>query len=142
HAVSMTTVLAGLFGAIVWNLLTWWWGLPSSSSHALGRGLCGAAGASAQGGWSALLWETGLWPKLIKPMILSPLIGFVLGAVIMTILTMILFKSRPSFVNKLFGRLQIISAGFMGLSHGTNDAQKTMGIISLALFTGTHAGAF
>lgn len=142
HAATMGMVLAGLLGAIVWNLLTWWWGLPSSSSHALVGGLCGAAVASPTGGWGALLWATGLWPKLIKPMILSPLIGFVLGAVIMMVLTMVLFKSRPSFVNKLFGRLQIISAGFMGLSHGTNDAQKTMGIIALALFTGTHAGAF
>jgi PiT family inorganic phosphate transporter len=142
HAVTLTTVLAGLIGAIVWNLLTWWWGLPSSSSHALVGGLCGAAVASPDGGWNALLWATGLWPKLIKPMILSPLIGFVLGALIMLLLTVFLFKQRPSFINKLFGRLQIISAGFMGLSHGTNDAQKTMGIISLALFTGTQAGAF
>jgi PiT family inorganic phosphate transporter len=142
HAVTMGTVLAGLIGAIIWNLLTWWWGLPSSSSHALVGGLCGAAVASIGGGWSALLWETGLWPKLIKPMILSPLIGFVLGAVIMTTLNLILRNSRPAAVNSLFGKLQIISAGFMGLSHGTNDAQKTMGIISLALFTGTAAGAF
>src|SRR4051794_30635987 len=86
HAVTMTTVLAGLMGAIVWNLLTWWWGLPSSSSHALVGGLCGAAVASPLGGWKALLWATGLWPKLIKPMILSPLIGFVLGAAIMLLL--------------------------------------------------------
>lgn len=142
HAVTMGTVLSGLFGAIVWNLLTWWWGLPSSSSHALVGGLCGAAVASSHGGWNALLWATGLWPKLIKPMVLSPLIGFVLGAIIMLLLTMVLYKSRPSFVNKLFGRLQIISAGAMGLSHGTNDAQKTMGIIALALFTGTQSGAF
>ena len=142
HAASMTMVLAGLIAAIIWNLLTWWWGLPSSSSHALVGGLCGAAVASSKGGWGALLWETGLWPKLIKPMILSPLVGFVLGAIIMLFLTWMLYRSRPSFVNNLFGKLQILSAGVMGFSHGTNDAQKTMGIITLALVTGTQAHAF
>lgn len=142
HAVTMVTVLAGLMGAIVWNLLTWWWGLPSSSSHALVGGLCGAAIASSPKGWGVLLWETGIWPKLVKPMVTSPLAGFVLGTLIMLALTVTFFKSRPSFVNKVFGRLQILSAGFMGVSHGTNDAQKTMGIIALALFTGTQSGAF
>lgn len=141
-AVTMSTVLAGLLGAIVWNLLTWWWGLPSSSSHALVGGLCGAAIATSPKGWGVLLWDTGLWPKLVKPMVSSPLIGFVLGSLIMIALSLLLFRSRPSFVNKLFGRLQIASAGFMGVSHGTNDAQKTMGIIALALFTGTQSGAF
>ncbi len=140
-AVTMGTVLAGLVSAIIWNLITWWFGIPSSSSHALVGGLCGAALASS-GDWHVLHWSTGLWPKLIKPMFLSPLIGFFLGAIIMSILNMILFKARPSFVNKLFGRLQIASAGFMGLSHGTNDAQKTMGIIALACFTGNSSGAF
>lgn len=141
-AVTMSTVLAGLLGAIVWNLLTWWWGLPSSSSHALVGGLCGAAIATSPKGWGVLLWDTGLWPKLVKPMVSSPLIGFVLGSLIMIALSILLYRSRPSFVNKLFGRLQIVSAGFMGVSHGTNDAQKTMGIIALALFTGTQSGAF
>ena len=141
-AVTMSTVLAGLLGAIVWNLLTWWWGLPSSSSHALVGGLCGAAIATSPKGWGVLLWDTGLWPKLVKPMVSSPLIGFVLGSLIMIALSILLYRSRPSFVNKLFGRLQIASAGFMGVSHGTNDAQKTMGIIALALFTGTQSGAF
>jgi len=141
-AVTMATVFAGLFGAIVWNLITWWFGLPSSSSHALVGGLCGAAIASSPRGWDVLLWSTGLWPKLIKPMFLSPLLGFVLGIIIMTILNIVLFKARPSSVNRIFGRLQIVSAGFMGLSHGTNDAQKTMGIIALAMYTGTQSGAF
>lgn len=141
-AITLATVLAGLIGAIIWNLITWWFGLPSSSSHALVGGLCGAAIASSPLGWGVLQWETGLWPKLIKPMILSPVIGFVLGFILMALLNMLLFRSRPSFVNKLFGKLQILSAGFMGISHGTNDAQKTMGIIALALVTGTHTGAF
>jgi PiT family inorganic phosphate transporter len=142
--VTLPTVLAALIGAIVWNLLTWWLGLPSSSSHALVGGLCGAAIATT-GGWSVLIWhegKVGLWPKLIKPMVLSPMAGFVLGAVIMCILMVILKKSRPSLVNKIFGRLQIVSAAFMGYSHGGNDAQKTMGILALALFTATSSGVF
>ncbi|HSJ01346.1 MAG: anion permease [Verrucomicrobium sp.] len=141
-AVTMATVLAALLGAIIWNLITWWFGIPSSSSHALVGGLCGAGIASSPKGWDVLLWSTGLWPKLIKPMLLSPLIGFVLGAIIMILLNAFLRKSPPSGVNRLFGRLQIVSAAFMGLSHGTNDAQKTMGIIALAMFSGTQAGAF
>jgi len=141
-AVTMGTVLAGLLSAIIWNLITWWFGIPSSSSHALVGGLCGAAVASSTQDWGVLQWSTGLWPKLIKPMVLSPLIGFVLGAFIMTLLNVILFKKRPSMVNKVFGRLQIVSAGLMGLSHGSNDAQKTMGIIALAMFTATADGTF
>jgi PiT family inorganic phosphate transporter len=141
-AVTMGTVFAALLGAIIWNLITWWFGIPSSSSHALVGGLCGAAIAASTQEWEVLQWSTGLWPKLIKPMILSPLIGFLLGGLIMTILNAILFKARPSTVNKIFGRLQIASAGLMGLSHGSNDAQKTMGIIALATFTATNSGAF
>lgn len=141
-AVTMSTVFAGLLSAIIWNLITWWFGIPSSSSHALVGGLCGAALASSNMGWGVLNWDTGLWPKLVKPMILSPLIGFVLGAIIMTILNAMLHKSRPTMVNKVFGRLQIVSAGLMGLSHGSNDAQKTMGIIALAMYTGSHNGSF
>lgn len=140
--ITMTTVLAGLIGAIIWNLVTWWFGIPSSSSHALAGGLCGAAVATATNGWGVLHWATGLWPKLIKPMLVSPVLGFVLGLVIMTLLNLLLAKRRPSTVNSIFGKLQIVSAGLMGFSHGTNDAQKTMGIIALAMFTGTHAGAF
>ena len=148
--VTMATVFAGLLGGIVWNLFTWWLGLPSSSSHALIGGLCGAALAASSKGWNSLIWHDvvmkhgvedhiGLWPKLIKPMILSPLIGLVLGAIVMTLLHILLRNKRPSFVNTLFGRLQILSAAMMGYSHGGNDAQKTMGIIALAMFTGTTA---
>lgn len=140
--VTPSTVLAGLLGGIIWNLLTWWWGLPSSSSHALIGGLCGAAVASTERGWDVLKWSTGLWPKLVKYMIISPVLGFVVGALLMLLLYLAFAKSQPSRVNRIFGRLQILSAGFMGYSHGTNDAQKTMGIIALAMFTATKSGAF
>jgi PiT family inorganic phosphate transporter len=149
-AVTMTTVFAALLAAIIWNLVTWWFGLPSSSSHALIGGLCGAALATSHGDWSVLIWDRavsgkadiGLWPKVILPMITSPVFGFVVGFLLMGLLTAIFARSRPSQVNGIFGRLQIVSAAWMGLSHGTNDAQKTMGIIALALFTGTSAGVF
>jgi PiT family inorganic phosphate transporter len=147
--VTMTTILAALLGAIIWNLVTWWLGLPSSSSHALIGGLCGAALSTSGGDWNVLIWQRigakgadGLWPKVIKPMITSPVCGFAIGFLLMAIITACVINSRPRFVNSFFGKLQIVSAAWMGLSHGTNDAQKTMGIIALALFTGTTAGAF
>ena len=148
--VTMITIFAGLTGAIVWNLLTWWLGLPSSSSHALIGGLCGAAIASADGNWNVMHWATtdakgaaaGLWPKVVLPMLTSPLVGFFGGAVLMLLLTMLVHRLRPRIVNGIFGKLQLVSAGFMAHSHGSNDAQKTMGIIALALFTGTKSGAF
>ena len=141
-AVTMLSVLAALTGAILWNLLTWWLGLPSRSSHALVGGLCGAALASSHWNWSVLNWAHGLWPKLVVPMVTSPLIGFVAAAAFMLALTVLLVRARPSRVQKVFGRLQLVSASWMAVSHGTNDAQKTMGIIALALFTGTASGAF
>lgn len=151
HAITMSTVLGALFGAIVWNLFTWWLGLPSSSSHALVGGLCGAALATADGDWTVLRWSVynpakdandGLWDKIVLPMITSPVIGFIVAALFMLFLYAVLRKATPRFVNFTFGKLQLVSASWMGFSHGTNDAQKTMGIIALALFTGTQAGAF
>jgi PiT family inorganic phosphate transporter len=149
-AVNMLTILCALLGAIIWNLFTWWLGLPSSSSHALIGGLCGAALATAQGNWSVLIWSTkdakgaavGLWPKVVLPMFTSPLVGFVAGAILMWIITMCLHRVTPRLVNLVFGKAQLLSAGFMGFGHGSNDAQKTMGIITLALFSGTTSGAF
>jgi inorganic phosphate transporter, PiT family len=131
-----------LIAAFAWNMTTWWVGLPSSSSHALIGGLCGAALATAHGDWSVLKWTTGLWPKVVLPMISSPVAGFVLGAFIMFMLFVVLHRFTPHTVNSIFGKLQIFSAAWMAHSHGTNDAQKTMGIITLALFTGTKAGSF
>ena len=149
-AVTMLTVLCALLGAIIWNLFTWWLGLPSSSSHALIGGLCGAALATAQGNWDVLIWSSvdaqgssiGLWPKVVLPMFSSPLLGFVGGAALMWLLLIVLRKTTPRMVNLIFGKAQLLSAAFMAYGHGKNDAQKTMGIITLALFTGTAAGVF
>ena len=148
--VTMATIFSALIGAIVWNLITWWLGLPSSSSHALIGGLCGAALASADGNWSVMTWAAvdakgaaiGLWPKVVLPMITSPLFGFFGGALLMFLLMMVIHRFTPRVVNGVFGKLQLVSAAFMAHSHGSNDAQKTMGIIALALFTGTNSGAF
>jgi len=142
NVVTMATVLCALIAAFAWNMTTWWVGLPSSSSHALIGGLCGAALATAHGDWSVLKWSTGLWPKVVVPMISSPVAGFILGAFIMFMLFVVLHRLTPHTVNSIFGKLQIFSAAWMAHSHGTNDAQKTMGIITLALFTGTKAGSF
>ena len=140
--ITMPTILCALLGAIVWNLLTWWLGLPSSSSHALIGGLCGAAVATAQGDWSVLKWNTGLLPKVVIPMVTSPVIGFVVGGILMAVLFASLRSFTPHIVHSIFGKAQLVSAAWMAHSHGTNDAQKTMGIITLALFTGTTSGAF
>ena len=145
HVVTMGTVLGALVAAIIWGLLTWWLGLPSSSSHALIGGLCGAALSTSHGDWSVLVWQhgaKGLWPQIIVPMITSPVLGFVLGALLMALITILVYKMRPRLINAIFGRLQILSAGVMALSHGSNDAQKTMGIITLALVTGSRNKLF
>jgi inorganic phosphate transporter, PiT family len=140
--VTMATVLCALIAAFAWNIITWAVGLPSSSSHALIGGLCGAAVATVHGRWSVLKWSAGLWPKVVVPMITSPFAGFLLGFLVMMTLFFLLHRLRPRLVNAIFGKLQILSAAFMAHSHGTNDAQKTMGIITLALFTGTKSGSF
>src|SRR5436190_12660419 len=142
EVVTMTTVLCAVVAAFAWNIATWWLGLPSSSSHALIGGLCGAALAAARGNWSVIKWYGGVWPKVVIPMITSPLAGFIFGALLMLLLFITLQRFTPHFVHSLFGKLQIFSAAWMAHSHGTNDAQKTMGIITLALFTGTKAGSF
>lgn len=150
NAVTLLTVLAALIAAIFWNLFTWWLGLPSSSSHALIGGLCGSALASA-GNWSVIKWSVfneakhtydGIWPKVVIPMVTSPICGFIGGAILMMLLTIMLRSWRPLMVNRVFGKMQLLSASWMGFSHGSNDAQKTMGIIALATFTATKAGVF
>lgn len=123
-------VLAALFGAIFWNMLTWYLGIPSSSSHALVGGLIGAAVAFK--GWDAPNYAS-IGKKVLIPLLLSPLAGFLVGYLIMVALTWMFVKAHPRTVNTAFKKLQILSSAFMATSHGLNDAQKTMGIITLAL---------
>src|SRR5437763_7928574 len=142
NVVTMSTVLCALIAAFAWNIATWWAGLPSSSSHSLIGGLCGAALATARGDWSVIKWNAGVWPKVVVPMITSPFAGFIFGALLMFLLFVALHRFTPHLVHSLFGKLQIFSAAWMAHSHGTNDAQKTLGIITLALLTGTQGGSF
>jgi PiT family inorganic phosphate transporter len=137
--VTLPLVLSALVGAIVWNFATWHFGIPSSSSQALFGGLIGAMIAAA--GVSGVLWS-GVFDKIILPMIGSPLMGFVGAWLLMTGLIWLVRKRSQGPVNKWFRRLQPISAGFMAFSHGANDAQKTMGIITLALFASGKIDTF
>jgi inorganic phosphate transporter, PiT family len=142
NAVTMTVILCALLSAIILGLVTWWFGLPSSSSHALVGGLCGATLAGSGGNWAVLRWSTGLWPKVVLPMLVSPLAGFVGGMLLMSLIMICFSRVRPRIVSAIFGKAQIASAGFMGFSHGSNDAQKTMGILTLTLFKATNDGLF
>ena len=149
---TMPVLGCALLAAIAWNLLTWWTGMPSSSSHALIGGLCGACLAAAHNNWSVIIWNVpgkihwwlgkGILWKVIVPMVASPLIGLVCGFIVMGLLYFILRRWKPVTVNRVFGKLQLFSSGYLGFAHGTNDAQKTMGIIALALVVGTTSGKF
>src|SRR5438477_9209216 len=119
EVVTMGTVLSAVLAAFIWNMVTWFFGLPSSSSHALIGGLCGAAVATAKGNWSVIKWHEGLWPKVVVPMITSPIAGFFLGALVMFFLFVVLHKLTPHFIHQLFGKGQILSAAWMAHSHGT-----------------------
>src|SRR6266516_8221577 len=131
HVVTFAVIFGGLCGAIVWDLITWFFGLPTSSSHALIGGYAGAAVAKA--GWTAVL-PSG-WTKTIVFIVLSPLIGMVLGLALMTAIMWLFRWMPPSRVDRWFRRAQLVSAAFFSLNHGANDAQKTMGIIAGVLFT-------
>lgn len=151
--VSSQLILCALLGGIVWNLITWYWGLPSSSSHAMIGGLVGAAFAAAMNNPNIMVWSevkepiytsAGILWKVIVPMVTSPLAGFTAGFLVMGILFALIGLmalqggwlariARPRWVNGFFGKAQLVSAGAMGFAHGSNDAQKTMGIIALAL---------
>ena len=128
---SQILVLAALCGAITWNIITWYYGIPSSSSHALIGGLMGAtiahSGLTSLNGQSIVL-------KIFLPLVLSPLAGFAVGFLLMILITVLFWRSNRHRMGKLFSKIQIASAAFMATSHGLNDAQKTMGIITLALF--------
>ena len=129
NVVSLTLVGAGLMGAILWDLLTWWLALPTSSSHALLGGMAGAA--LVKGGFGAL--EPSLYIKAGIFIFVSPLMGMVLGAILMRVVMMVFGRRSPSGVDKTFRRLQLLSASLYSIGHGGNDAQKTAGIISAAL---------
>ena len=138
-AITLEVVLAGLVGAITWNLITWYLGLPSSSSHALIGGIIGSA-VAATGGFEVVEWE-GLKEKVLVPSLLAPILGLILAAALMTITLWIIRKRAPGPVNRVFRRLQLVSGGFVAFTHGTNDAQKTMGVITLALIVSGHQSA-
>ena len=131
--ITLTVIFCALLAAVLWNLLTWYLGLPSSSSHALIGGLLGAAIVKA--GPDVVHVKT-LMEKVIIPMFTSPVLGFVVGFSFMLLLVLIFYRANPQKVNKRFRKLQLISSGLMAISHGSNDAQKTMGIITLALLAG------
>jgi inorganic phosphate transporter, PiT family len=150
HQVTQYVILAALTGAILWDLLTWLWGLPTSSSHALIGGLAGAA--IARTGWRVLVRQPKLqlpmigalpglgakWMSTLLFIVLAPLIGFLIGLTLMVIVSWLFNGSAPRTVDKLFRRLQLLSAAAYSLGHGGNDAQKTMGIIAGALLAGGY----
>ncbi len=134
--VDQWVILGGLVGAIAWNLITWYYGIPSSSSHALIGGFAGAAVAKAGFG---VLVPSGLL-KITAFIVLAPVLGLGIGFALMVATLWVFRRVRPSRVDGLFRRLQLVSAAFYSLGHGTNDAQKTMGIIAILLFTGGYLG--
>jgi len=135
--VDKWVVLAALAGAIIWNIITWYLGLPTSSSHALIGGFAGAAVVKA--GFGSLIYS-GL-AKIVVFIALAPLLGLVLGFALMVAVYWIFRDARPSRVDRLFRRLQLVSAAAYSLGHGTNDAQKTMGIIAILLFSAGYLGS-
>ena len=138
EVITLDVVLAGLVGAITWNLITWYFGLPSSSSHALIGGVLGSAVAAA--GLDVVKWE-GIREKVLLPSLIAPFAGLLGAAALMIALTWLIQRRSPGTVNRVFRRLQLVSGGFVAFTHGTNDAQKTMGIIALALVAGGHLDA-
>ena len=158
--VGSQLILCALMGGIIWNLITWWVGLPSSSSHALIGGLLGAALAAASNDTGSIIWSepaeplyksAGVLWKVVVPMVSSPVLGFTAGFLVMGVLFFVISMmarsggvlaraARPRWVNSFFGKFQILSAAGMGFAHGMNDAQKTMGIIALALVGAQAAG--
>jgi PiT family inorganic phosphate transporter len=129
---NQVVVAAALLGAIFWNLLTWRLGIPSSSSHALIGGLLGATIVAA--GTQAVIWSGVFW-KVLVPLVLSPILGITIGFLFMVVLLNIFKGAAPQQLNERFRHLQVVSAGYMAFAHGSNDAQKTMGIMTLALLS-------
>jgi len=131
HVVTFAVIFAGLFGAIVWDLITWHYGLPTSSSHALIGGYAGAAIAEA--GWSAII-PSG-WTRTLVFIVVSPVVGLVAGLILMVTIYWVFQGTTPARVDRWFRRLQLVSAALFSLNHGANDAQKTMGIMAGVLAT-------
>lgn len=131
-APAQTLVMGALIGAIIWNLLTWYFGIPSSSSHALIGGVVGAGVAAL--GSDHVIWS-GLVQKVVLPLVFSPIIGFIVALLLLRFLLWLFAQASPQRVGNTFRRLQVLSSAFMAYSHGSNDAQKTMGVITLALFS-------
>jgi PiT family inorganic phosphate transporter len=134
---GLVLVFAAVAGAIVWNLVTWFFGLPSSSSHALIGGLVGAALASS----ATVKWH-GVWKKVVLPMVVSPVVGFVLGFLVMLTVLWAFRRANPHRVQRGFKLGQVAAAAAMSYGHGLQDAQKTMGVITLALVTTGHLDSF
>ena len=138
EAITLNVILAGLVGAITWNLVTWFLGIPSSSSHALIGGMIGSAVMAS--GWDVVQWQ-GLKDKVLIPSLAAPFLGIVGAFVLILAITWLIARRSPSRVNHVFRRAQLVSGGFVAFTHGTNDAQKTMGIIALALVASGHLSA-
>jgi PiT family inorganic phosphate transporter len=137
-AITPTVVFAGLIGAISWNLITWYFGLPSSSSHALIGGVVGAAFAAA--GPSAVLGD-GILGKVLIPAVVAPIVAFIAGATAIVVCYRVVGRLRPGQVSRGYRLGQVVSGGLLALAHGTNDAQKTMGVITLALIANGNLAA-
>ena len=131
HAIDPAVVFGALIGAIAWDALTWWWGMPSSSSHALVGGMVGAG--LAKGGTAAIVWPGVI--KTVIAIVLSPLVGFILAVILTILTTWIVRRANPFRIDRVFRVLQLGSASMYSLGHGGNDAQKTMGIIAALLYT-------
>jgi inorganic phosphate transporter, PiT family len=129
-AVTYNVILATLIGAIAWNLITWWYGLPSSSSHALMGGFAGAALANTP---NLSVLDAKVFGKTLAFIVVAPMLGLIVGFILMNLVRWLFFSMRPARVDKIFRRGQLVSAAFYSLGHGGNDAQKTMGIITLLL---------
>src|ERR687884_2345381 len=136
ESVTQTLVVSALIAAIVWNLVTWYFGLPSSSSHALIFSLVGAGVAGA--GWNVI--QVGGLEKTFQGLVFSPLLGFTAAFLIMLLLLNLFARAFPATVTRIFGRAQLLSAAYMAYSHGSNDAQKTMGVMTMALASYLHWG--
>ncbi len=138
-AITLEVVLAGVVAATIWNLVTWRFGLPTSSSHALIGGMIGSAVVAAS--WNVVQWH-GLWDKVLVPSLAAPILGFIGASLLMLFIFWIIRKKGWTDTDKIFRRLQLVSGSFVAFTHGTNDAQKTMGIIALALIAGSADKTF